>query len=98
MHALLHSDLTLSLFSSSQIVSDLVMIVTGLVGALVESSYKWGLFTFGCVAMLHVFYILYGPGRKSAYALGDDFGKAYTSGAVVLSFLWFLYPVSKMEE
>lgn len=26
---------------------DIVMIVTGLVGALVASSYKWGFFTFG---------------------------------------------------
>ena len=26
---------------------DLAMIVTGLVGALIVSSYKWGLWTFG---------------------------------------------------
>lgn len=29
---------------------DLVMIITGLIGALVVSSYKWGFYTFGCVA------------------------------------------------
>lgn len=30
------------------------MIITGLIGALVVSSYKWGFFTFGCAAMLFV--------------------------------------------
>lgn len=41
------------------------MVVTGLVGALVKTSYKWGYFTFGCVAFLfvawtvsHEYYIL----------------------------------------
>jgi bacteriorhodopsin len=33
-----------------------VMVVTGLVGALVKSSYKWGFFTFGCAAFLFVAY------------------------------------------
>jgi hypothetical protein len=30
------------------------MIITGLVGALIPSSYKWGLFTFGMVALVYV--------------------------------------------
>ena len=33
-----------------------VMVVTGLVGAVVKSSYKWGFFTFGTVAFLFVAY------------------------------------------
>ena len=33
-----------------------IMVVTGLVGALVKSSYKWGFFTFGCAAFLFVAY------------------------------------------
>jgi len=44
--------------------------------------------------MFHVFYILYVPGRKTAYALGDDYGKAFTNGTVVLTFLWLLYPIA----
>ena len=36
------------------ILIDEIMIVTGLVGALVKSSYKWGYYTFGCVAFLFV--------------------------------------------
>ena len=33
-----------------------VMVVTGLVGSLVKSAYKWGFFTFGSVAFLFVAY------------------------------------------
>jgi bacteriorhodopsin len=33
---------------------DEVMIICGLVGALVRSSYKWGYFTFGCAALLFI--------------------------------------------
>ncbi|PWY99761.1 hypothetical protein BCV70DRAFT_206752 [Testicularia cyperi] len=73
---------------------DLVMIITGLIGALVESTYKWGFYTFGCVAMFYVFYILYVPGLKSASHLGDDFKKAYLYSAMILTGLWFLYPIA----
>lgn len=31
---------------------DIVMIETGLIGSLVQSQYKWGFFTFGCVGKL----------------------------------------------
>lgn len=73
--------------------ADEVMIVTGLVGALVASSYKWGLFAFGCAAMFVVFYILYVPGLLSAKHMGGDYYKSYFQGALVLSILWTLYPV-----
>ena len=56
---------------------DLVMIITGLIGALVQSTYKWGYFTMGCVAMLYVFWIIFFPGLKSASHLGPEFKKAY---------------------
>lgn len=81
------SDIVLTIFA------DEVMIVTGLVGALVQSTYKWGLFTMGCVAMLFVFWMLYGPGRQSSHSLGAELGKTYLIGAGILSFLWFLYPI-----
>lgn len=31
-----------------------VVVITGLVGALVQSSYKWGFYVFGLIAMIHV--------------------------------------------
>jgi len=69
------------------------MIVTGLVGALVTSQYKWGLFAFGCAAEAYIWYVLLGPARASATRLGPDFKQAYLGSAAVLSFLWLLYPV-----
>ncbi|KAK0548093.1 hypothetical protein OC846_004612 [Tilletia horrida] len=73
---------------------DIIMIITGLIGALVPSTYKWGFYTIGCVAMLYVFFILYGPARTSAKAVSAENGKVYFQGAIVLSFLWFLYPIA----
>merc|ERR1712113_569018 len=37
---------------------DEIMIITGLVGALVVSRYKWAYFTFGCVALFYIVYVL----------------------------------------
>jgi len=73
---------------------DLTMIITGLVGALVASSYKWGFFAFGCAALLYVWWILLGPARVSAGLLGTDVRSAYTKSAALLSFLWLLYPIA----
>lgn len=73
---------------------DLFMIETGLIGSLVVSQYKWGFYAFGCVAMLLVFYDLYLVGWASAKKLDQGLGKTYITGAVMLSFLWFLYPIA----
>ncbi|KAH0261112.1 family A G protein-coupled receptor-like protein, partial [Aureobasidium melanogenum] len=51
---------------------DEVMIVTGLVGALVRSSYKWGYFAFGCAALFYVVWVLVWEARRHANALGSD--------------------------
>ncbi|EPQ30365.1 uncharacterized protein PFL1_01891 [Pseudozyma flocculosa PF-1] len=73
---------------------DLVMIITGLIGALVQSRYKWGFFTFGCVAMFYVFWVIWVPGLKSASHLGAEFKKSYLTSAAILCGLWFLYPIA----
>jgi bacteriorhodopsin len=73
---------------------DEVMIVTGLVGALVASSYKWGYFAFGCAALIYIWVILLGPALKSSAALGPEFRKAYMRSAAYLSFIWALYPIA----
>lgn len=33
-----------------------VLVISGLVGALVPSTYKWGYYTFGGVALLYIWY------------------------------------------
>ena len=54
------------------VILDEIMVVTGLIGALVESQYKWGYFTIGCVAFLMVAYIIIGAGMPHARAIGQD--------------------------
>jgi bacteriorhodopsin len=59
------------------IIIDEIMIVTGLVGALVQSRYKWGFFVFGCVALFYIVYQLGWESRKHAKAYGRDVEKAF---------------------
>ncbi|PWN42434.1 family A G protein-coupled receptor-like protein [Ceraceosorus guamensis] len=93
LELLLVSGLPLSAIFGT-VFADEVMIITGLVGALVPSTYKWGYFTFGNVAMFGVFYVLYGPGLASARRHGGEIKKTYVTGAAILSFLWFCYPIA----
>ncbi|KAI5208672.1 family A G protein-coupled receptor-like protein [Aureobasidium subglaciale] len=76
------------------ILVDEVMIVTGLVGALVRSSYKWGYFVFGCVALFYIIYVLVWEGRRHANALGSDVGRCFTYCGSLTTLLWILYPVA----
>ncbi|KIW15262.1 hypothetical protein PV08_05307 [Exophiala spinifera] len=76
------------------VLMDEVMVVTGLVGALVKSSYKFGFFVFGCVAFLFVAYTVVFEGRAYARILGQDILKTYTLCGVWTISLWFLYPIA----
>lgn len=73
---------------------DLVMIITGLVGALVVSSYKWGYYAFGCAALFYIWWVLAFPARSTAGVIGAEYKKSFTSAAALLSFLWLLYPIA----
>ena len=73
---------------------DEVMIITGLVGALTRSSYKWGYYAFGNAAFLFVAWNVVFVGRKHAAALGPDISRTYTICGVWTIFLWFLYPIA----
>ncbi|EGP82651.1 unnamed protein product [Zymoseptoria tritici ST99CH_1A5] len=73
---------------------DEVMIITGLVGALVSSSYKWGYFTFGCVALVYIVYVLVWEARKHANGVSSDAGKAFLYCGTLTAFLWTLYPIA----
>lgn len=76
------------------IIIDEVMIVTGLVGALVRSVYKWGYFTFGCAALFWIVYILVWEARRHANAKGKDVGRAFLYCGSLTAFLWILYPIA----
>ena len=53
LELLLVTGLTLSDILTTVFMS-LVYVVALLVGALVHSTYKWGFYTFGCVALFYV--------------------------------------------
>jgi bacteriorhodopsin len=76
------------------IIMDWVMIVTGLVGALTASQYKWGYFTFGCAAMLYIFWTMLVPARRSASRLGPAVSRCYNSTGVWTLALWTFYPIA----
>lgn len=76
------------------ILVDEVMIITGLVGALVSSSYKWGYFVFGCVALFYIVYVLVWEARKHANGISSDAGKAFLYCGSLTAFLWILYPLA----
>jgi bacteriorhodopsin len=76
------------------IAMDGIMVVTGLVGALVQSRYKWGFFVFGCAAFLFVAYTVVFEGRSYARALGSDVSRTYLICGVWTIGLWFLYPIA----
>lgn len=76
------------------ILVDEIMIVTGLVGALVRSSYKWGYFTFGCAALAFIVWVLVFEARKHASAMGSDIGRTFLMCGSLTAFLWILYPIA----
>ncbi|KAL5114226.1 hypothetical protein ACEQ8H_007878 [Pleosporales sp. CAS-2024a] len=76
------------------IIVDEIMIVTGLVGALVQSSYKWGYFTFGCFALFYIVYQLVWESRLHSKRFGSDVEKAFLMCGSMTAFLWILYPIA----
>jgi len=76
------------------ILVDEVMIVTGLVGALVSSRYKWGYWTFGTAALFFVAYNLVIVGRSNSKRLSTRAQSTYLYCGALTVFLWFLYPIA----
>lgn len=76
------------------VLADEIMIVTGLVGALTKSSYKWGFWTFGTAALFFIAYELAIDGRRHANALGGSVKSTFLRCGVLTLVLWFLYPIA----
>jgi len=76
------------------ILIDEVMIITGLVGALVSSRYKWGYWVFGTVALFFVAYNLVIVGRQNSKRLSTRAQSTFLYCGALTVFLWFLYPIA----
>lgn len=76
------------------ILADEIMVVTGLVGALTSTSYKWGYWVFGMFALFFIAYELFIDARKHANALGGSISSTFRNCGLLTLFLWFLYPIA----
>ncbi|KAF1947259.1 putative opsin-like protein [Clathrospora elynae] len=76
------------------IIVDWIMIITGLIGALVDSRYKWAYFAFGCFALVYIVYQLVWESRIHARAYGRDVERVFTMCGSLTTVLWILYPVA----
>jgi len=76
------------------ILLDEVMVVTGLVGALVATSYKWGYFVFATVALFGIAYNVVYVGLQHATAISSTVKRTFLICGVWTIFLWFIYPIA----
>ncbi|KAF2477197.1 family A G protein-coupled receptor-like protein [Lindgomyces ingoldianus] len=76
------------------ILVDEIMIVCGLVGALVRSTYKWGYFAFGCLALCYIIYQLAWEARLHTNPLGKDVTRVFFLCGSLTCILWVLYPIA----
>lgn len=76
------------------IIVDEIMIITGLIGALVTSKYKWGYFAFGNLALVYIIYQLVWESRTHARHFGKDVERTFLMCGSLTAFLWILYPVA----
>ncbi|TVY37641.1 Protein FDD123 [Lachnellula occidentalis] len=73
---------------------DEVMVITGLVGALVASSYKWGYFVIAMLALMGIAYNVVIVGLAHSRALGSTVNRTFMICGVWTIFLWFVYPIA----
>ncbi|KAI1465358.1 bacteriorhodopsin [Daldinia caldariorum] len=76
------------------LLADEIMIVTGLIGALTRTRFKWGFWAFGTAALLFIVYELLFDARRHASTLGGAPKKTFMFCGSFLIFLWLLYPIA----
>jgi len=83
------------------------VVVLGLVGALVASTFKWGYWTLGVVVLFYVLSVAHKPSFETdsnnsrtsinvvflAARTHVAFPGRYRSGALYIGFLWSIYPI-----
>lgn len=74
--------------------ADILMIVTGLFGALsLDDTNKYMWFVISCLFFLIVLGVVWGPVRAMAASAGGATASLYTKLLGILTVLWFIYPV-----
>ncbi|KZT67766.1 heat shock protein 30 [Daedalea quercina L-15889] len=93
LEVLLATGLTLTDIVTTLFMS-IVVVICGLVGALVHSTYKWGYFSFGCAALIYIWIVLLFHGTRTAFPGGGVLRTAYLRSAGLFSFLLITYPIA----
>jgi bacteriorhodopsin len=74
--------------------ADVLMIITGLFGALsMNSQHKYIWFAISCGFFLAVLAAVWGPVRAAAVEQGGSTAALYSKLAGILTVLWFIYPI-----
>ena len=74
------------------VVSDVYMIVTGLVAGWTDDpTLKWWFYGLSCLSFIAIYGLLWGPFRE--LSLGSPKGEIFRKKAAALSVVWFFYPV-----
>ncbi|KAI0343618.1 heat shock protein 30 [Trametopsis cervina] len=92
LSVLLTTGLSLSDILTTLFIADF-LVVSGLVGALVQSTYKWGFFTFGGAALFHIWYVLLWHGPRTTFAANNAFRRGYRLSSFFLAFMLLTYPI-----
>lgn len=72
-----------------------IMIVTGLVAELsVDPSVQYFWYIAGCVALIMVLYLFWGPLYSKAKTQGGRLTEVYRKSATFLTIQWLLYPIA----
>lgn len=75
--------------------ADVIMIVTGLIADLSETPIRYIWYGVGSVALVVIFYLVWGPLRAKANANSEPrIGSIFTRLAVFLSISWIGYPLT----
>lgn len=81
-------------FLTAIIVLDVMMVITGLLSSLAETSAaKWVWYLWSCAAFLGVIYLLWGPLRSLAVKRGQALAGAYYKNVTLLTVVWLIYPI-----
>jgi len=68
-------------------------VVSGLIGALVPSTYKWGFFTFALASLFYIWYHVIFPSTAAAAFLGSHVRSGFRMHSIGLMLIWGLYPI-----
>lgn len=69
-----------------------IMIITGAIAELSAADQKWFWYAVGCVALIIVLYLMWGPLRQKAESQNRHVAYAYRKSALFLTIQWLAYP------